>query len=156
MDRSMSAALSATPHSELTLNDISTTSSYNNFPFHGQSNNNNGNGNGNMLASSNSSAATNPNILLLRNRKLQLEVQRKDGEIRRLTREFEASKKKNTATVVELQGEVQRLREQFLEKEVSAYVADIKCMHSLNTHVHTCVLVSITCAEFTLLLRLVC
>ena len=90
-----STALAGSPQSELTLNDISALPGRSSYRGIGGSSSNGGSGS--------SAAAANPSVVLLRNRKLELELQRKDAEIRRLGRDFEEAKKKATATVVELQ-----------------------------------------------------
>ncbi len=92
----LSTALTGSPQSELTLNDISGLPGRSSYLG-----SNSGNG-----GSGPSAAAANPSVVLLRNRKLELELQRKDAEIRRLGRDFEDAKKKATATVVELQKQV--------------------------------------------------
>jgi hypothetical protein len=50
-------------------------------------------------------------VAVLKNRKLELQLQRKDDDIRRMEGEFAEAKRRNTATVVQLQAEVERLRQ---------------------------------------------
>ena len=45
-------------------------------------------------------------VVILRNRKLELELKRKQAEIKQLKKDFEASKQKNVQTVMELQQQV--------------------------------------------------
>ena len=104
-----STTLSATPQSELTLRDISASSSRSRPLYPRQLQNTPGTG----------PAENKGSMLVLRNRKLELELKRKDAEIRKLKLEFEESKQKNVDTVCDLQKEVQRLKEGFLEKEVA-------------------------------------